>query len=100
MYANFQNCGRQGAEDQGYFLIKGIVGGPMAWSWQALLDSDFGRSGWSLSTINVPSRCSPTWIDEAPPSWFIPNIFRSLTRPAAVLLDELDALLTRPRKPI
>ena len=30
MYANFQNCGRQGAEDQGYFLIKGIVGGPMA----------------------------------------------------------------------
>ena len=26
MYANFQNCGRQGAEDQGYFLIKGIVG--------------------------------------------------------------------------
>jgi hypothetical protein len=49
MYENFHNCGRQGAEDQSHFLIKGIVGGPAALI-LALLDSDFARSGWSLST--------------------------------------------------
>jgi hypothetical protein len=49
MYEFSRNCGRQGAEDQGYFLIKGIVGGPMALI-VALHDSNFGRSGWSLST--------------------------------------------------
>jgi hypothetical protein len=59
MYANFQNCGRQGAEDQGYFLIKGIVVGRWPWSWQALLDSDFGRSGWSLSTHKCAQPVQP-----------------------------------------
>ena len=58
MYANFQNCGRQGAEDQGYFLIKGIVGGPMALV-VALLNSDFGRSGWSLSTHKCAQPVQP-----------------------------------------
>jgi hypothetical protein len=49
MYENFHNCGRQGAEDQAHFLIKGVVGGPMALI-LALFDSNFARSGWSLST--------------------------------------------------
>jgi hypothetical protein len=49
MYEYFPNCGRQGAEDQSGFLIKGIVGGPMALI-LALHDSNFARSGWSLST--------------------------------------------------
>jgi len=48
-YSSFHNCGRQGAEDEGYFLIEGIVGGPLALT-LALLDSNFGRSGWTLST--------------------------------------------------
>ena len=88
----------QGAEDQGYFVIKGIVGGPMALV-VALLDFDFGRSGCRSVPINVPSRCSPT-LDRrgALRFWSIPNVIRAW--PAAVLLDELDVLLTRPRKPI
>ncbi len=49
LYENFHNCGRQGAEDQAYFLIKGIVGGPISLI-IALRDTDFARSGWSLST--------------------------------------------------
>lgn len=49
MYGNFHNCGRQGAEDQSRFLIKGIVGGPVSLI-LALLDSDFARNGWTLST--------------------------------------------------
>jgi len=49
MYATFHNCGRQGVEDQAQFLIKGIVGGPVSLV-LALLDSNFARSGWSLST--------------------------------------------------
>ncbi|HUI21310.1 MAG TPA: hypothetical protein VLZ74_09735 [Methylocella sp.] len=49
MYENFHNCGRQGAEDEAYSLIRGIVGGPFSLI-IALRDSDFARSGWSLST--------------------------------------------------
>jgi hypothetical protein len=30
LYENFHNCGRQGAEDQAYFLVNGIVGGPIS----------------------------------------------------------------------
>ena len=41
------------------------------------------------------------WIDEATSGLGSFQIsFGVSTRPAAVLLDELDALLTRPRKPI
>ena len=49
LYENFHNCGRQGAEDQAYFLVNGIVGGPISLI-IALRDSDFARSGWSFST--------------------------------------------------
>src|ERR1700730_8212581 len=49
LYENFHNCGRPGAEDQAYFLVNGIVGGPISLI-IALRDSDFARSGWSFST--------------------------------------------------
>ena len=55
LYAAFHNCGRQGAEDQAYFLIKGIVGGPLALI-VALPDSGFARAGWSLSTHECAQR--------------------------------------------
>src|SRR5208283_1570549 len=55
MYASFHNCGRQGTEDQAHFLIKGLVGGPLALV-LALLDSNFARSGWSLSTHQCAQR--------------------------------------------
>jgi hypothetical protein len=58
LYANFHNCGRQGAEDEGYFFIEGIVGGPLALI-VALLDSNFGRSGWSLSTHKCAQPVQP-----------------------------------------
>lgn len=58
MYESFHNCGRQGAEDQAYFLIKGIVGGPMALV-VALLDTNFGKSGWSLSTHKCAQPVQP-----------------------------------------
>lgn len=48
MYAHFHNCGRQGVEDRAWFLIKGVLGGPLALA-VALLDSNFGQNGWSLS---------------------------------------------------
>ena len=55
MYASFHNCGRQGTEDQAHFLIKGLIGGPLALV-LALLDSNFARSGWSLSTHQCAQR--------------------------------------------
>jgi hypothetical protein len=58
MYQYFHNCGRQGAEDQAYFLVKGIVGGPLALL-LALNDSNFGRSGWSLSTHECAEPVQP-----------------------------------------
>jgi hypothetical protein len=58
MYENFHSCGRQGAEDQGYFFIQGIVGGPISLI-VALHDSDFGRSGWTLSTHKCAQPVQP-----------------------------------------
>jgi hypothetical protein len=48
-YDTVHNCGKQGAEDQASFLVRGVLGGPISLI-GAMRDSGFAHSGWSLST--------------------------------------------------
>lgn len=58
LYSVFRNCGRQGAEDQARFLIKGALGGPLSLV-LALAETNFGETGWSLSTHECAQRVKP-----------------------------------------
>jgi hypothetical protein len=58
LYSVFRNCGRQGAEDQARFLIKGAIGGPLSLV-LALAETNFGEAGWSLSTHECAQRVKP-----------------------------------------
>jgi hypothetical protein len=54
----FHSRGRQGAEDQAYFIIWGLIGGPISLV-VAMRDSDFAHSGWSLSTHSCAEPVRP-----------------------------------------
>lgn len=57
-YDKFHNCGRQGAEDQSFYMVLGLIGGPISLV-AAVGESGFASSGWSLSTHSCAEPVRP-----------------------------------------